>query len=249
MSAATRAGQITTEVKSMKKEDTGPVLKGAQVQKAGDLTTDDLELINKQTLRELGADEVFTFRVAACGNEVDRDIERFTDKSLEDMASLFVGKTVISDHKWASAGQVARVYAAGVEAEAGGAKRLVLSCYLPKTEATRPVIEAIEAGILREVSVGVAVKHYNCSICHKSYIGSGCAHLRGLTYDGQVCHVELDGVADAYELSFVAVPAQPKAGVIKRYGVKETEGDGDPETKKSALQLARARLEMEKNRF
>ena len=244
----------------MKKEDTGPVLKGAEVKRGGELTPDAMALINRQTLRELTADEVFTFRVAACGNEVDRDLERFTDKSLDDMAVLFVGKTVISDHKWASAGQVARVYAASVEPEAGGAKRLVLSCYLPRTEATKSVIEAIEAGILREVSVGISVKRYDCSICHKSYIGSGCPHVRGLVYDGQRCHVELDGVSDAYELSFVAVPAQPKAGVIKRYEAKEDAdagtdepektGDGeDPGEKKSALQLARARLEMEKNRF
>ncbi len=236
----------------MKKEDTGPVLKGAEVQRGGELTPDAMALINRQTLRELSADEVFTFRVAAAGNEVDRDLERFTDKSLDDMAALFVGRTVISDHKWASAGQVARVYAASVEAEAGSVRRLVLSCYLPKTDATRPVIEAIEAGILREVSVGVSVKSFGCSICHKDYLGPDCAHLRGCKYEGHVCHVELDGISDAYELSFVAVPAQPKAGVIKRYDSKE--GDGcaadDPDAiKRSVLQLARARLEMEKNRF
>ena len=39
-------------------------------------------------------------------------------------------------------------------------------------------------------------------------------------YDGQLCHIDLDGATDAYEVSLVAVPAQPAAGAIKskRYG-------------------------------
>ena len=38
----------------------------------------DLALINAQTLRELKAEEVFTFRVAAADTRVDRDFERFS---------------------------------------------------------------------------------------------------------------------------------------------------------------------------
>jgi len=38
---------------------------------------------------------------------------------------------------------------------------------------------------------------------------------------GQICHVDLDDATDAYEASFVAVPAQPAAGVVKRYEEKE----------------------------
>ena len=234
----------------MKKEDTGPVLKGAEVQRGGELTPDVMALINRQTLRELTADEVFTFRVAAAGNEVDRDLERFTDKSLDDMAALFVGKTVISDHKWSSGGQIARVYAAEVQEEAGGVKRLVLSCYLPRNEDTKSIIDAIDAGILREVSVAVAVRQYTCSVCGKDYLGSECLHIRGKKYGQAVCHVELDGVSDVFEVSFVAVPAQPEAGVIKRYGNKEEAAGEDPEAEKaSTLRAARARLELEKMRF
>lgn len=234
----------------MAKEEKGPVLKGAEVLKAGEPAEGDLALINRQALRELSAEEVYTFRLAACGNQIDRDIERFTDTSLDDMARLYVGKTVISDHKWSSGGQIARVYAAAVEEQAGGVKRLVLSCYMPRTEETKAVIDAIDAGILREVSVAVAVRKYTCSVCGKDYMGPGCPHLRGQKYGDAVCHVELDGVSDVYEVSFVAVPAQPEAGVIKRYGTKENAAGEDPEAEKeSTLRAARARLELEKLRF
>lgn len=233
----------------MKNERAGPVLKGAAVVKGEAVSEAELELINRQTLRTLSAEDVYTFKLAACGNRVDRDIERFTDQALTDMAELYVGKTVISDHKWSSGGQIARVYAASVEAEVDGGKRLVLSCYLPKNEANGPVIDAIDAGILREVSVGVAVKRYACSVCGKDYLSPDCVHIRGRQYEGRTCHVELDGVSDVFEVSFVAVPAQPEAGVIKRYEVKE-DAQGEPETEKEArLELARARLELEKSRF
>ena len=38
------------------------------------------------------------------------------------------------------------------------------------------------------------------------------------------CHVVLSDVTDAYEWSFVAVPAQREAGVTKQFGM-ETDGE------------------------
>ena len=61
------------------------ILKAAHVEKQA-ANENELRLINKQTLRELTAEEVFTFRLAACDNQVDRDYERFTDKALEGLA-------------------------------------------------------------------------------------------------------------------------------------------------------------------
>lgn len=48
-------------------------------------------------------------------------------------------------------------------------------------------------------------------------------HYWGREYDKSdgskaICYFTLDGVKDAHELSFVAVPAQPRAGVTKNYG-------------------------------
>ena len=42
----------------------------------------------------------------------------------------------------------------------------------------------------------------------------------------------IDGVKEAYELSLVAVPAQPRAGTVKHYGPKPPE---DPEDKNANI--------------
>lgn len=197
------------------------ILKSALVAKQA-LDGGELALINAQTLRPLKEEEVFTFRLAACDNQVDRDFERFTDKALEELAVLFVGKSVLMDHRWSAGSQTARVYAAGVEG-GGAVKQLVLRCYMPRTEQTAGTITAIETGILRECSVGCRMERAICSICGTDQAKACCRHIQGREYDGQLCVMELDGAKDAYEVSLVAVPAQPAAGVVKskRYGGRD----------------------------
>ena len=48
------------------------ILKEARLGRA-ELDEGELALVNAQTLRKLEAEEVFTFRLAACDNQVDRD--------------------------------------------------------------------------------------------------------------------------------------------------------------------------------
>lgn len=77
------------------------------------------------------------------------------------------------------------------------------------------LIEEIKAGIIKEVSVGCAVKSCICSVCGKELGKSECSHVRGGIYDGRLCYGELQNPTDAYEWSFVAVPAQKNAGITK----------------------------------
>ena len=198
------------------------ILKAAEIAKQeGD--SGDLALINRLTLRKLTPEEVFLFRLAACDNQVDRDFERFTSSTLEGLAPMFVGKSVLMDHVWLAGHQTARVYDAYVET-AGEVKRLILRCYMPRTENTAKTIDAIETGILKECSVGCRVERAVCNICGTDQSKTCCAHMAGREYDGQLCVMDLDGAKDAYEVSLVAVPAQKDAGVVKskRYGGQET---------------------------
>ena len=158
---------------------------------------------------------------------------------------MFVGKTVLMDHRWSAASQTARVYSAGVESR-GEVKQLVLRCYIPRTEAMADTITAIETGILRECSVGCAMGSAVCSICGADQMKTYCEHHAGHTYDGQLCVMALDDPQDAYEVSFVAVPAQPEVGVIKskRYG-GPAEPASDPETQR----MAEAMQELETRRY
>lgn len=131
------------------------IQKAARVEKQA-LAGEELALINRQALKELTEEEVFVFRVAACDNQVDREQERFTEAALDRLAELYVGKTVIMDHRWSANGQTARIYAGAVE-ESEGVRRLVLRAYMLRNDQTAPLIAAIEGGILREVSVGCQV--------------------------------------------------------------------------------------------
>lgn len=188
--------------------------KGALTAKAA-VSAEDLLLINRQTLREMKAEDVYVFKVRACDTRVDRDMERFTEASLVTLAKLFVGKTVIFDHKWSAGQQTARIFATNVEKDAD-AYVMMAKCYMLRNDATKDTIADIEGGILREVSVGCAISRAVCSICGKEY--GTCGHRKGEIYDGNVCVCDLHDPVDAYEMSFVAVPAQPLAGVTK--GVK-----------------------------
>ena len=86
---------------------------------------------------------------------------------------------------------------------------------IDNTEVVSPniSIEDIEGGIKREVSIGCAVARTVCSVCGKVY--GSCEHRKGVTYDGKLCVAVLCEPTDAYEFSFVAVPAQRQAGVQK----------------------------------
>ncbi len=182
----------------------------------------DLELINKLTRRKFNADEVYVFSVILCDNDIDREYERFTDNSLYKLEKLYVGKTGILDHKASSNNQTARIFECKVEKIPGKKncinqdyKRLIAKAYMPRCAKNESIILEIDSGIKKEVSVGCSIQRTLCSICNRDIKSENCAHIKGKLYKNQVCHTVLDEPTDAYEWSFVAVPAQREAGVIK----------------------------------
>lgn len=180
------------------------------------------------------AEEVFVFKLAMCDNEIDRTFEVFPAKTLKELAGLFVGRTIIADHDRSTHNQCARIYE--TEVTAGGGQtgigetysQLVAHCYMLRTDATEGFIADIEGGIKKEVSVGCRIGAAVCSICGIDNTKTWCEHMPGREYDGQMCHFRLERAKDAYEVSFVAVPAQPKAGVVKSYGAEPPAEPGDP---------------------
>lgn len=201
----------------------------------------DMQAINRFALRELKPEEVFTFRCVACDDRVDRDFERFPLETLEKLAPMFVGKTFILDHRWTAENQMARVYRTEVQRREDRSHAILAGCYMLRTDATADSIAAIEGGILKEVSVGCAVSRMVCSVCGEDAYARACAHIKGHTYDGETCVYDLLDPLDAYELSFVAVPAQRGAGVTKK--LQKT--CWTP----AELAAAKARLEIEHERW
>ena len=194
------------------------------------VSPEELRAVNAFARKELKAEDIYCFGVLLCDNEVDRDFERFTVKTLSELRELFVGKTGIADHDWQSDRQKARIYR--TELVADPARKNSLGelytylkgyAYMLRTESNADLIAEIEAGIKRETSVGCAVGGTVCSICGEELGKGKCTHIKGQTYGGKLCFGELTGALDAYEWSFVAVPAQKNAGVMKKRGSEDAE--------------------------
>lgn len=189
---------------------------------------EELGAINRYAKTALTEEQVYAFSVRLCDNEVDRDFERFDTAALEGLGELFLGKSGIFDHQWSAKEQTARIYRTKVVCEpsrmtSAGDPYCWLKgwAYLLRTEKNADLIAEIEGGIKREVSVGCSVAKRVCSICGAEE--GSCHHIRGQMYGEQLCFTELKEPTDAYEWSFVAVPAQRDAGVLKRFGQESDE--------------------------
>lgn len=191
------------------------VQKETQVASTGVATAAQMEAINAQAKAELTAEQVYVFSVRLCDDQIDRDGERFDTAALPVLAKMFVGKTGIVDHKWSASGQVARIFETQVVQE-DGVSYIKAWAYIRRGGNAEEIIADIEAGIKKEISVGCAMGRAVCSICGGEY--GSCGHQKGEHYDGALCCVILKEPMDAYEFSFVAVPAQREAGVIKGMG-------------------------------
>lgn len=191
------------------------VKKAAEAVSSGKPTAAQLEIINGQTKGKMEAEQLYVFSLRLCDDQVDRDMERFDTAALPALAKLFIGKTGIIDHCWSSENQVARIFQTQVVQEEG-ASYIRAWAYIRRGVNTEEIIADIEAGIKKEVSVGCAMGRSVCSICGSDY--GDCGHQKGEHYDGQLCCAILKEPMDAYEFSFVAVPAQRQAGVMKGLG-------------------------------
>ncbi|MCM1006661.1 MAG: hypothetical protein NC485_01830 [Ruminococcus flavefaciens] len=217
------------------------------------MNPDILEKINKFTRRPLTEDEVYVFSVILCDNEIDRDSERFSDTALEEICEKFIGKTGISDHNASASNQTARIFDTELITDESRVtkyntayKYVKASAYMVKTDENRNLIAEIDGGIKKEVSVSCSAAKRICSVCGCDKSLSSCNHVRGKNYGGKICHTILDNITDAYEWSFVAVPAQINAGVTKHFSsagaesvpVEAVISDADDELRRDIRKLA-----------
>ena len=193
---------------------------------------DDFDKIRQFTRTDFSEEELYIFSVLLCSNDVDRDYEKFSVDALYELGELFVGKTGIKDHSMKSSDQTARIFETWVEKVDGrktadGEEYYALraKAYMVRNDENKAFIKEIEAGIKKEVSVSCAMNSSVCSICGKSKKSGECNHINGRTYGNKQCFSILSDAADAYEWSFVAVPAQRDAGVTKSFNLKNGEFD------------------------
>ncbi len=225
----------------------GVILKVASVSPL-ECTDEDLKKINKYTLCPVKAEDVFIFKATMADNEQDdRNYCPFNLKALQDLKRLYPGKTMLKDHRRVADNQIARIYDtelvqnATKQTELGELHtELVAKIYMIKTDSNKDLIAEIMGGIKKEVSTSTVPEKMICNICGTDNMKSYCRHYPGFEYtidDGSAkgtkkrCKMLLHGAKEAYELSFVAVPAQPRAGTHKSIGftkpVTETYNEHD----------------------
>ena len=195
------------------------IKKATEVSVGGVPVGHQLEAINALAKAELTAEQVYVFSLRLCDDQVDRDHERFDTEALAGLAKLFIGKTGILDHQWSAGNQVARIFETEVVRE-DRVSYIKAWAYIRRGGRAEELIADIEAGSLKEVSVGCAMGMAVGSVCGSEY--GSCGHRKGEHYDGQLCCAILREPMDAYEFSFVAVPAQRDAGVLKALGRGKT---------------------------
>ena len=192
------------------------------------LSDEELAKINKQTLSVVTADDVFVFKAMIADNEQDdRNYMPFTTKALQDLKSLYVGKTFVFDHKGSAEKQIARVYDTEIvtsedKTELGeNHAELIAKIYMIKTASNADLIKDIAGGIHKEISTSTVPSKLICNICGVDNTKEFCNHWNGRKYlvdsKEKICKLIIDGCKEAYELSFVVVPAQPRAGIVKTF--------------------------------
>ena len=138
----------------------------------------DIGLINQYALKELKPEDVMCFSLVLCDNEVDRDMEQFSVKSLEALSKMFVGKTGIKNHSWDTRSQVARLYRVELQKTAEKTStgeqlvQLLGSAYMLRTEENKALITDIEGGIVKEVSDVVDIQDAKVLVAGGRGVGS-----------------------------------------------------------------------------
>ena len=213
-----------------------------------EVTDADLKKINKYTLSPVSADDVFIFKASIADNEQDdRNHMPFNLKSLQDLKKLYPGKTMLKDHRRMADNQIARIYDTELVQDANKQTdlgelhtELIAKIYMIKTDSNKDLIAEIMGGIKKEVSTSTVPSKMICNICGTDNMKDYCRHWPGIEYiveDGSAkgskkrCKMLLSGAKEAYELSFVAVPAQPRAGTHKSIGFSKPIKDPEIDTK------------------
>ena len=130
----------------------------------------ELAEISRYARSSLKREEIYAFTATLCDNEIDRDGERFTVETLEQLAALYPGKPGLFDHSMKGRDQTARTYRAWVERDETKLNSLNepytalrARAYMVRTPENQSLIAEIDAGIKKEVSVGCAIATKACS--------------------------------------------------------------------------------------
>lgn len=175
------------------------------VEKSLSVESSDMDKINQFTRAKLDAGSVYIFSVVLCNNDIDRDFEKFSLSTLKQLKDLFVGRTGIFDHSMKSSNQKARIFDTWIEKSDGKRTtdgedfyQLKAKAYMLKNDENMTLINEIDAGIKKEVSVSCSVEKSICSVCNHDKRQGMCEHISGKIYDDSLAYTILEGAKDVF---------------------------------------------------
>ena len=201
-----------------------------------------LNKIRKWTREDIDTDLIHTFPVIMIDTAPTRNLVIYTEASQKKSLKGWIGRTVLfnsngsgnvgflgqADHSLQAASQTARIYDVRMVKTPGG--EIGTLGWFYAVEGVDVIIDSfikkLNAGVLREVSIHVAVPEgIVCSIDDKPFGGYDRSaeneelmcfdHQPGTKYGKQTCYMSTgDGKLDPLELSAVAVPGSVNAHVL-----------------------------------
>lgn len=168
--------------------------------------------INKFSLRSLKLEDVHVRGMNAANNVIDYYDSRFTEKGLRQAASIYAPSAMAAGHDMTRT-PLATVFAGDVlKNDAGSRVRELRDVslaswlrglwYVPRSLSwANDLVEAVDTGVQREVSLHWYFTEAKCGICSNDI--RACEHFPGETYDDKRCWYEMEGVTDILETSFV----------------------------------------------
>jgi len=187
--------------------------KGKKPSKESDYlpSDEDMAKINQLSNIDLSKEDVYVFSLKSADTNVDRGYEHFLPKAIKQMAEMSIDKPFLMDHNWSTSTTLGKIYDASAKGNFLNQKVYMLN--LPENQHT---IKSILGGIYNKVSVGFALDpmDYVCDSCNHSMYSIKCVHTPGMKDElGNTVTAKIAGVKDYFEISLVAVPMQPAAGI------------------------------------
>ncbi|MCP4640210.1 MAG: hypothetical protein GY851_07250 [bacterium] len=164
-----------------------------------------LDEVNRFALRPLSREEVVTFSLDLCHNQVDRHFSRFPEDELEVISALVPGRPLLERHDLRGSLPRGTFFRSRLHRDD---ERVSVrpDVYVLRTQDNESFILNIEGGVYRDTSIGFSFRTPECSVCGKDL--RTCDHVPGRSYGDDQCHYIMRGVLEVIEGSVVSSGSQ-----------------------------------------
>ena len=177
---------------------------------------EDYKKISGMLCKEIAIEDLATFEITLCTNQIDRDFEAFHDTTIVyNLLPMYDGKTgFITD---SIRGRIYETYTKQIKKENNDTEdgtsftqtiALIGKVFIiNNTAETRQFIMDIEDGYIKDnISISCSCLTKQCSICGADVFKNPCNHKKGNFYNNRLCYYYLEDVTDVYEWAFVKEP-------------------------------------------